>query len=131
MNKVLSDPKLPDDPRQLALRITDFLRSFATSINQAADGRLWLSASVTASYESGENDHIILIAPTAPATVKVPTAQTMKGKRLVVKRSNNTTHTVTISSFAGNFDGDASVTLTTAYQRRELFSDGSNYWEVT
>ena len=131
MNKVLSDPKLPDDPRQLVLRITDFLRSFATSINQAADGRLWLSTSVTTTYSSGENDHVILVVPAAPFTVTLPTAQAMKNKRVVVKRANNTTHTITIATTAGNIDGAASVTLTTAYQRREFFSDGSNYWEVT
>ncbi len=131
MNKVLSDPKLPDDPKQLVLRITDYLRAFATSINQAADGRLWLSTSVSTTYSSGENDHVILVVPTGIFTVTLPTAQTMKNKRVVVKRANNTTHIITIATSAGNIDGAASVTLTTAYQSREFFSDGSNFWEIT
>lgn len=131
MNKVLSDPKLPDDPKQLVLRITDYLRSFATSINQAADGRLWLHTSVSTTYSSGENDHVILVVPTGIFTVTLPTAQTMKNKRVVVKRANNTTHIITIQSSSGNIDGAASVTLTTAYQSREFFSDGSNFWEIT
>ena len=131
MNKVLSDPKLPDDPKQMVLRITDFLRSFATSINQAADGRLWLSTNVSTTYSSGENDHVILVTPAGIFTVTLPTAQVMKNKRVIVKRANNTTHTITIQSSAGNIDGAASVTLTTAYQSREFFSDGSNFWEIT
>ena len=131
MNKVLSDPKLPSDPQQLVLRITDFLRSFATSINQAADGRLWLSATASATYSAGENDHIILVTPAGIMTVTLPSAQAMKNKRVVVKRANSTTHVITINTSAGNIDGTATTTLTTAYQSREFFSDGSNYWEIT
>lgn len=131
MNKVLSDPKLPDDSKQLVLRLTDYLRAFATSINQAADGRLWLSATASTTYSAGENDHVILVTPTGIFTVTLPSAQAMKNKRVVVKRANNTTHTITIQSSSGNIDGAASVTLTSAYQRREFFSDGSNFWEIT
>jgi hypothetical protein len=50
---------------------------------------------------------------------------------LIVKRGNNTTHTVTIQPVSGTIDGAASVTLTTAWQRRMFMSDGTEYFEVT
>ena len=131
MDKVLADPKLPETPQAGWLRLYDHLRKFATSINQAADGRLWLSVAITTTYSAGENDHVILCAPTAPFTLTLQDAKNMKNKRIVVKRSNNTTHTITVGTTAGNIDGAATVTLTTAYQSREFFSDGSNYWEIT
>ena len=39
----------------------------------------------------------------------------------------STTHVVTIQSTSGNIDDAASVTLTTAYQPREFFSDGADW----
>ncbi len=127
MNKVNADPKLPNDPKVGWLRLYDYLKAFAVSINQAADGRLWLSVSITTTYSSGDNDHIILCAPGAPFTLTLPDVKDMKGKRVVVKRTNNTTHTITVGTTAGNIDDAATVTLTTAYQSREFFSDGVDY----
>lgn len=127
MDKVLADPKLPETPQAGWLRLYDHLRKFATSINQAADGRLWLSVPITTTYSSGENDHVILCSPGAIFTLTLPDVKDMKGKRVVVKRANNTTHTITVGTTAGNIDGAATVTLTTAYQSREFYSDGVNY----
>lgn len=130
MNKVDVDPKLPVDDKTLRIRLQDFLKRFATSINQAADLRLFQFRAITGTESTGENDHVILIAPSGTATVTLPAASSMVFKRVVVKRTNNTTHTITVQASAGNIDGSASVTLTTAYQSREFYSDGSNYWLV-
>ena len=116
MDKVLADPKLPETPQAGWLRLYDHLRKFATSINQAADGRLWLSVAITTTCSPG-----------AIFTLTLPDVKNMKGKRVVVKRANNTTHIITIGTTAGNIDGAATVTLTTAYQSREFFSDGVDY----
>lgn len=127
MNKVLADPKLPGDAQSGWLRLYDHLKAFAVAINQAADGQLWKSVAITTTYSSGDNDHIILCRPGAPVTLTLPNVKDMKGKRVVVKRANNTTHTITVGTTAGNIDGAATVTLTTAYQSREFFSDGVDY----
>ena len=127
MDKVLADPKLPETPQAGWLRVYDHLRKFATSINQAADGRLWLSVAITTTYSAGDNDHIILCSPSAPFTLTLPDVKNMSGKRVVVKRANGTTHTITVGTTTGNIDGAATTTLTTAYQAREFFSDGVNY----
>jgi hypothetical protein len=127
MDKVLADPKLPETPQTGWLRLYDHLRKFATSINQAADGQLWKSKAITTTYSSGGNDHIILCSPAAPFTLTLPNVANMKDKRIVVKRANNTIHTITVGTTAGNIDGAATVTLTTAYQSREFYSDGVNY----
>jgi predicted dinucleotide-binding enzyme len=112
-------------------RLEDVLRQHADALNQAAGGQLHNVVSVSASYAAGTADHIILVSPAGTLTVTLPAALDMLGKRVVVKRANNTTHVVTIDASSGTIDGAASVTLTTAWQRREVVSDGSNYFEVT
>ena len=103
------------------------VREYSDSINQAADHRLSEFVSVTGTYTAGENDHVILVAPTGTCTITLPAVSVMRNKRIVVKRTNNTTHVVTIQSSSGNIDDAASVTLTTAYQPREFFSDGADW----
>ena len=130
MNKVLSDPKLSDDEKTFKIRLYDYLRQFAVSINQAANLQLWQFVSVTSAYSSGDNDHVILVAPSGAMAVVLPTVSSMRNKKITVKRTNNTTHIITISGTTGLIDTAASVTLTTAYQYRTFFSDGAAYWEM-
>lgn len=131
MNNVTPDPKLPSDSRTLLIRLYDYLREFARSLNQAADGRLFRSAAVSATYTASDNDHIILVSPGGTMTVTLPAASATKDKRIVVKRANSTTHTVTINvAGSGTIDNAASATLTTAYQAREFYSDGVQYREM-
>ena len=106
------------------------LREYSDAINQAADHRLSEFVSVTGAYTAGQNDHVILVAPSGTCTITIPAASVMRNKRVIVKRSNNTTHVVTIQSSSGTIDDAASVTLTTAYQAREMFSDGAEWWLI-
>ena len=128
MKRVTPQPILPremgDNWRLEVLRL---LREYSDAINQAADHRLSEFVAITTTYTAGENDHVILCAPSAPFTLTIPAASVMRNKRVVVKRTNNTTHVVTIQSTSGNIDDAASVTLTTAYQPREFFSDGADW----
>lgn len=132
MKPVTPNPVLPLEPDSLQYRsrLHDFLREHAVAINQAAEQRIFLPVAITTTYSAGENDHVILAAPAAPFTITLPAASTMIYKRVVVKRSNNTTHTITIQSSSGNIDGAASTTLTTAYQAKEFYSDGAAYWSI-
>ncbi len=134
MNNVQQQPNLPflSDAQNFLLRLLDVLRSHASAINDAADGRLANFATVAAGYTSGVNEHVILCDPAAPMALVLPDAQYMLQKTVTVKRKNNTTHTITITTpSASTFDGAASVTLTTAWQRRVFYCDGVAYYEIT
>ena len=103
------------------------LRQYAEAINQAATGDLWPFVSVSAAYSAGPSDLVIYVVPAGTFTVTLPSARDMRGKMIYVKRANNTTHTITVQSTSGNIDDAASVTLTTAHQAREFFSDGAEW----
>ena len=125
MRRVTPQPSFGHD---LSASLLDRFREYSVALNQCADHRLSEFVSVTGTYTAGENDHVIECAPSGAMTVTLPAASVMRNKRIVIKRTNNTTHTVTIQSSSGNIDGAASVTLTTAHQSREVFSDGANWW---
>ena len=125
MKRVTPQPSFGHD---LSASLLDRFREYSVALNQCADHRLSEFVQVVANYTAGENDHVIECAPSGAMTVTLPAASVMRNKRIVVKRTNNTTHTVTIQGAAGNIDGAASVTLTTAHQSREVFSDGANWW---
>lgn len=125
MKRVTPQPSFGHD---LAASLLDRFREYSVALNQCADHRLSEFVQVVANYTAGQNDHVIECAPSGAMTVTLPAASVMRNKRIVIKRTNNTTHTVTIQSSSGNIDGAASVTLTTAHQSREVFSDGANWW---
>ena len=125
MRRVTPQPIIGND---LSASLLDRFREYSVALNQCADHRLSEFVSVTGTYTAGQNDHVIECAPSGAMTVTLPAASVMRNKRIVIKRTNNTTHTVTIQSSSGNIDGAASVTLTTAHQSREVFSDGANWW---
>lgn len=125
MRRVTPQPSFGHD---LSASLLDRFREYSVALNQCADHRLSEFVSVTGTYTAGQNDHVIECAPSGAMTVTLPAASVMRNKRIVIKRTNNTTHVVTIQSSSGNIDGAASVTLTTAHQSREVFSDGANWW---
>ena len=106
------------------------LREYSDSINQAADLRLWEFVNIAAAYTAGVNDHVILMKPAGTFTLTIPAASVMRNKRIIIKRNNNTTHTITVQSTSGTIDGAASVTMTTAWQIKELYSDGVGWVEL-
>lgn len=131
MRRVNPQPILPREMGEnWKAALLKLVREYSDSINQAADHRLSEFVSVTGTYTAGENDHVILVAPTGTCTITLPAVSVMRNKRIVVKRTNNTTHVVTIQSSSGNIDDAASVTLTTAHQSREFFSDGADWHTI-
>lgn len=131
MKAVFSVANLPQDLPGLRAQLLRHLNDLAGAVNNAAAGRLREFVKITAAYTAGENDHVIQIAPTGTCTITLPAPGPMRNKTVTVKRTNNTTHVVTIQAASGNIDGSASVTLTSAYQRRHFFSDGTQWWEHT
>lgn len=128
MKHVFTSANLPSTLIELRAQAIRYFNDLAQAVNQAADGRLREFVSKTAAYTAGENDHVINVAPTAPFTVTLKEPGIMRNKWVTVKRTNGTTHTITIASAVGNIDASASVTLTTAYQVRHFFSDGVQWW---
>ena len=129
MNNVTSQPFLPEAWAQARMRISDMLRDFGTAINQAANLQLFKVVSTAAAYTAGTNDHVIKCT-SGPYTVTLPAAGDMREKKVTVKRADSGTSTITIATAAGNIDGGATATLTTAYQARTLYSDGVQWWLI-
>lgn len=128
MKRVDTFISLPADSEQMRQYLTQRLRDHAQALQQAADGRLLEFVDVTGAYTSGDNDHVIQCAPSAPFTLTIPAPANMRNKRITVKRTNNTTHTITVQPASGTIDGVSSTTLTTAYQAKHFFSDGSAWY---
>jgi hypothetical protein len=132
VNRVQLDPRFASvSGKPWELRTQDILREHATALSQAADGRLWTLRTVTAAATTLPSETFVVVKPSGAMTLTIPAAAETRERLLIVKRGNNTTHTVTIQPVSGTIDGAASVTLTTAWQRRMFMSDGTEYFEVT
>lgn len=120
----------PSEPGFL-VKLLDLLRRLSANVNNFVDGRQLQFVSITAAYTASENDHVIFVAPSAPMGIALPAASTMVGKMIIIKRTNTTTHTITLTPASGNIETAATATLTTSLQRRAYYSDGVAYWEIT
>ena len=129
MKKVTPSPWLPNAWLEARGALLDLLREFATALNQAAAGELREAVATTGAYVAREGDHVIEVAPSAPCTITIPVASKMRGRTVTVKRTNNTVHTITVQPASGTIDGAASMTLTTGYQKRHFYSNGSAWSE--
>lgn len=76
----------------------------------------------------GANVYLVSAAGGA-ITMTLPTAGNAKGREIVFKKTDSSANAVTLSPQGGaTVDGAASATLTTQYQTRRLYSDGTNWW---
>lgn len=123
-NKVSTDPRLPFGADA---RLVDVLREHAQAINSAT---LLTPRQITATATLGEGDQLVIFKAAGTATITLPTPSRMTGKRITIQRGDSNTGTITIAPASGNINGGASVTMTTAYQRREIVSDGVDYWSA-
>ena len=60
----------------------------------------------------------------------LPLASSNTGARFEIKKSDNTTNIITISSTSGNIDGDTSIVLNKPYQSVNIISHNSQYWII-
>jgi hypothetical protein len=131
LNNVNPSPTLPPvSAPGFLVSLLDYLRRIAAVLNGLNEGRAWPFVAITGTHTSGDNELVILCAPAAPCTVAIPDAKSTQNKMVFVKRTNNTVHTITVDPVAGNIDGAPTSTLTSAYQVRRFFSDGTNYHEM-
>jgi acetyl-CoA carboxylase carboxyltransferase component len=115
---------LPPEVERMRVKLIEYLRTLVEAVNAAITEVDPTVTDVTGAYSVKLTDRVIQVAPSAPCTVTLPLATKMQRKRVTVKRSNGTTHTITVQPASGTIDGSASVTLTTAWQVRHFFSDG-------
>ena len=85
-----------------------------------------------AAYTVSRHDGTVLVrASTANITISLPDAATMPGKRVIVKKVDPTSYTVTLDAAGGDhIDGAAGQTITTQYGRVGVESDGVGWWIV-
>ena len=78
------------------------------------------------------SDGLILVyCTTANIIESLPDAATMSGKRVIVKKADPTSYTVTLDAAGGDhIDGASGQTITTQYGRVGVQSDGIGWWIV-
>lgn len=123
-NRVSTDPRLAYGADA---RMYEVLREHAQAINAAS---ILTPKQITATATLGEGDTFIVFKAAGTATITLPAPGRMTGIRILIQRGDSNTGTITISPTSGNINGGASVTMTTAYQRREIVSDGVDYWSA-
>jgi hypothetical protein len=85
-----------------------------------------------AAYTVTRNDGTVLVrASTANITISLPDAATVPGHRVIVKKVDPTSYTVTLDAAGGDhIDGAAGQTITTQYGRVGVESDGVGWWII-
>lgn len=86
----------------------------------------------TADYTTTQADGTILVrCSSANITISLPDAATAPGHRVIVKKVDPTSYTVTVDAAGGDhIDGAGGQTITTQYGRVGVESDGVGWWIV-
>lgn len=75
-----------------------------------------------------EDDILLANASAGAVTIQLPSIGYIKGKRVVVKKTDSTANSVTVTPYSGNLiDGSASVSLTTPNETLRLISNGGDW----
>ena len=85
---------------------------------------------VTADDSPTASDDVILAdAALAPLTITLPTAATMTGRRLEIKKIDSAANAVTIDADGAELiDGATTYVINTQYTSRTVISDGTQWW---
>lgn len=83
----------------------------------------------SSAYTVGACDRTVIADAAGGAfTVTLPAASSSKGMRVSVHRANSGANAVTIATAGGNINESATATLSAQYEKRELVSDGVQWW---
>jgi len=85
-----------------------------------------LSSTGTISLASGLQ--VLADASGGSITLTLPSAGSVEGKMLKIKRSEGSANTVTIDTSAGTIDGESSIILESAFAGVSIISDGTDYY---
>ncbi len=86
-----------------------------------------LTLTSTTTLSEDVNTTVLADASGGLMTITLPSVADMVGKTVVVKKTDSSGNTVTVSS-TSNIDGNASYSLTAQNQVVKVISDGSTYW---
>lgn len=89
-------------------------------------------ASQSTTYSIAATDNVVLLSASGGAfTATLPTAASVTGKVIIVKKTDSTLNAITIATTSSQtIDGSLTTTLNTQYEALTLVSDGSN-WQIT
>jgi len=98
-----------------------------TTITQAR--RVQQITTAASPYAVQATDEVIFANPGAAQSITLPL--TSAGRRVTVKRINNSANVVTVSPASGTIDGAASIALAGGgYDAVTVVSDGTNWWVI-
>jgi len=83
---------------------------------------------ITSNYTTTESDCYIF-ADASSGNISI-TLTTIEGQELMIKKTDSSTNTVTITPSSGNIEGSSSLTLSSQYEYYRLYCDGTNWWKV-
>jgi hypothetical protein len=86
------------------------------------------SVSSTGTINISNGLQVLADASAASITLTLPSAGTVEGKMLKIKRSEGSANTVTIDTSAGTIDGESSIILESAFAGVSIISDGTDYY---
>lgn len=127
-NAVEGEPHYTDD--------TEILCVFNGDKNVPVAGRTMVKIVNSATYDLLPEDHILSVEYTgtgAVTSLTLPTAQTLKGRIVVVKDAggNAETHNITIDTEGSELiDGSATKVISTDYGVVRLYSDGTDWFTI-
>jgi len=130
-SKVSQIEKFPEDARALSQVLGRVYARLAAAINLLSDGLVCEVTSKSADYSASAGDWLIKMdATSGNLAVTLLAASDVMGKRYIVKKTDATANTVTVSAVSGNIDGAATSVISAARGSIEVVSDGSNYWVI-
>jgi len=83
---------------------------------------------ITSDYTTTESDCYIF-ADASSGNISI-TLTTIEGQELMIKKTDSSSNTVTITPSSGNIEGNSSLTLSSQYEYYRLYCDGTNWWKV-
>lgn len=120
-----------DWERRLVALLEQYHNRVSSAIDQAADGYLTQTTSVSTSYTASMNDSVVLVDSTGgDKTVTLPGVGNSKTKRMAVKKLVAGNKVIVDPSDAALIDNVTSYTMTTALASVDFVSDGTNWWTV-
>jgi hypothetical protein len=99
-----------------------------TNVNASGLEETVQTVSSTGTISLASGLQILADASGGSITLTLPSAGSVEGKMLKIKRSEGSANTVTIDTSAGTIDGESSIILESAFAGVSIISDGTDYY---
>jgi Major tropism determinant N-terminal domain len=85
----------------------------------------------TSNYTATSTDDTILVnATSGNVTITLPTSGISTGKIYTIKKTDSSSHTVTLAPSSGTIDGQSNAVTSVQYTSLDVQFDGTNYWII-